>query len=842
MHDELLNVYLEDLRDSLILLNDQLMRLRGQEPDESMINTIFRVAHTIKGNSAAMEFMRIEKVMHSMEDLLQELRNGTRTLTEAMLDVFFDCHDFLEDCIDVVARDQSDGQLSIEAITKKLDLIKESAGQPEQSALVSDEENEIELMMQVITANMGLGYNVYEMRIRLIKDCPMKTVRIWMVFEELEQHATLVDSHPSRPSDEEFRNPDFQFAQNHIDLILLSEKEAQELTDAVLELSDIARVEIRKLHEPDEIRQRLDAGWRAEQSLFLLKQMGIIILQEEYSAAQIYELIEHIEVLGKIDALGLGPVQDELTATAVQAWQEALDSGGRLSDEGLEIMVRIFKELYQAIKNPHDVNRDEFSRNLGNYLRSLRDSSSGEESKMGEIMVQRGLLREEDVQEILYKQKTQHPDLKFGQVAAMEHGVPPHEVMQILKEQREAEEKKAAVPSAKAESGFVRVPVGKVDGLMDMLGELLILNAQLEDAAGKSSMDGGMVNILSRTAKLIKSIQSLSMTLRMVEIRPTLHRLTRIARDTAAELNKRVSVNLEGESTEIDRSAAERLFDPLMHLVRNAVSHGIEEEQERAAAGKKSEGQVIVRCYSKRGNVYIEVEDDGRGMDLRKILAKAKNLGMAEENREYTEDEITRFIFRPGFSTQEQINSISGRGVGMNVVEEEIRRTGGRVDIINRPGHGCTFVLRIPMNLAVLNGTVIQIEETRYIIPTLFIKEFYVAEEKDWVVVRGRLSAVRLRNSIVPILKSEALFSTGTADQGKPRKELVVLELDQRLLAFPVDRIVARQEIVSKPLISELSCVGFASGASILGDGSVSLILDVEYMFDLAAKKNKISQ
>ncbi|MGE5381253.1 MAG: chemotaxis protein CheW, partial [Methylocystaceae bacterium] len=205
-----------------------------------------------------------------------------------------------------------------------------------------------------------------------------------------------------------------------------------------------------------------------------------------------------------------------------------------------------------------------------------------------------------------------------------------------------------------------------------------------------------------------------------------------------------------------------------------------------------------------------------------------------EERRDYIEDEIMRFIYEPGFSTQEINNNISGRGVGLNVVQEEIRRMGGKVEILNHPGAGCIFTLRIPMNLAVVNGTIVDLPFGRYILPTLFIKEFFVAEADNWVTIQGRREAIRVRDLVIPILWAEKLFGSEDYPDQAQKMQVVILEMDQKLLAFPVSKIVSRQEIVSKPLIRELSNLGYASGLSILGDGTVSLILDVETMFRLA--------
>ncbi|MGE5398591.1 MAG: chemotaxis protein CheW [Chitinophagales bacterium] len=831
MLNELLGVFIEDLRDSLLSFDEKLMALRSGARGDGVINELFRVAHTIKGNSAAMDFMKMEKVMHSVEDILQEIRNGEREVTEDVIDLLYNSHDFLEDCIGIVARDHADQQLQIEGILNRIESLRNPGTKTEVNLLFNQAENitEEENLLEIIRANRERGYEAYAITVTLSPDCAMKSVRAWLVFEEVDNQVILVFSDPERPSEETFRRPDYSFEANTIHMVVLSEQGIDSLIEQLQETSEIEQVTSRNLGSMDEVRLLMQKARIERELAALISEVGTVLLQEDIVQKQFQDLAAYMDAIADIGKDY--PLINDYAATVALNLSEAAKGRPRLTREGGEALADILRLLEQCVRIPDKSESEPLSVQIRAALERML-AGIIEDQRLGEILVEKGLLDEYEIDKLLIKQKKDHPQLRLGQVIVKENKVPAYDVMQVLKEQQG--EREARKPAAGSESGYVRVPVNKVDSLMDMLGELLILNSQLDQCVAESvTQDNVTTNVLSRTAKLIKSIQTLSMSLRMVEIRPTLHRLSRIARDTAAELSKRVNVVLEGEETEVDRSAVERLFDPLMHLVRNAVSHGIEAENERVALGKKPEGQVVIRCYSKRGNVYIEVEDDGRGMDCSRILDKAKKLNMAEENREYNEDEILRFIFRPGFSTQEEINNISGRGVGMNVVEEEVRRAGGRVEIINKPGQGCTFLLRIPMNLAVVNGTVVEVANGRYIIPTLFIKEFYVVNEGNWVNLMGNLGAIRLRDTIVPVLWPERVFDIHSTACSRECREVVVLELEQRLLAFPVDRIVARQEIVSKPLIDELNDLGFASGASILGDGTVSLILDVEAIFSM---------
>ncbi|MGE5371605.1 MAG: chemotaxis protein CheW [Solirubrobacterales bacterium] len=830
--EELLDVYLEDLRDNLLVFSDNLMKLQHGSQDAGTINNLFRVAHTIKGNSASMEFMRVEEVMHSLEDILQEVRDGKRTFTEAVLDVMFLCHDFLDDFISVVSRDHSDQAVVTTPILEKINLVKLAPPSNQNSAIscIIDEHTADDAMLEVVAAGIRQGYSAHEIIVHFNADSMMKSIRAWMVFERIDDHGVLVFSNPERPTEDQFRNPGYCFEGNELKLVVICHKPIDELVLA-LDLTDIQEVTYRQCATVNEVHELFERI-RQEQALKnLVAELGVAALEEQITAPGIRTMIDYLAGITGLSHQVCPAVIRKTAAESAMILGDAAERRTRLNQYGREAVAGMVKVFSDYLETNDPVGHENQEEKLRDYLEQLR-AGLIEEQKLGEILVQRGLLDETDVAEILHKQQTLHPDLKFGQVAAKEKKLPAYDVMQVLKEQEAAPEPKPEKNAGKVESGYVRVPVGKIDGLMDLMSELLILQSQLNEsveaiAAGNNTTTG----LLSRTSNMMRSIQSLSMSLRMVEIRPTLHRLSRIARDTAHELNKHVSVTLEGEDTEIDRSAADRLFEPLMHLVRNAVSHGIESPEDRIAAGKSAEGKVVISCYSKRGSVYIEVADDGAGMDLSRILAKARALKMADEHREYTEEEILRFIFRPGFSTQEQINSISGRGVGMNVVEEEIRHAGGRIEIQNQPGNGCVFILRIPINLAVVNGTIVDVSGSRYIIPTLYIKEFFVAEPSHWVSMQGNDCAVRLRDSVIPVLWADRVFGIAGEERLNGAREMVIMEMEQKLLAFPVSRIVSRQEIVSKPLIQELSQISFASGAAILGDGTVSLILDVEALF-----------
>lgn len=444
--------------------------------------------------------------------------------------------------------------------------------------------------------------------------------------------------------------------------------------------------------------------------------------------------------------------------------------------------------------------------------------SEPQSPKLGEMLVQQNKLTPEDVDAIVEKQKTDYPELKFGEVAIQEKKVEPKDILDVIRAQK-------AKGDTKEES--IRISTIKVDNLVDMVGELIITQSLVEQLAFRQ--DGAcsdFSNNFNRMTRITKDLQNLSMELRMVPLKSTFQKVTRVARDTINTLGKKIDFTTSGDETEIDRIVTEKLMDPLVHLVKNAISHGVEED--RTAAGKPETGHVRMIAYNKRGNIYIEVSDDGGGINTQKVYKKALEKGLIEPNREYSEKEIQEFIMLPGFSTLEKADSISGRGVGMDVVKTEIIKNGGKIDIHSEQGKGTTFILRIPVNHAIMNGTIVDIEGMNYIIPTVHVKQITQPKEDQWIFIQGKKSKIKIREDIINLVSVKELFGSENEEEAKL---ILVLELDQKYVALPVKNVVNRQEIVVKPVAEEFLHLDYISGMSILGDGKVSLILDVENLF-----------
>lgn len=375
---------------------------------------------------------------------------------------------------------------------------------------------------------------------------------------------------------------------------------------------------------------------------------------------------------------------------------------------------------------------------------------------------------------------------------------------------------------------FLRIPESKIDSLSNKVSELMIIETLVEQELTKEfSKNRKLGTNIYRMVRLTKDLQMLSMSLRMISLKSTFNKLKKVARDTIKELDKKVEVNIEGADTEIDRSIAENIYTPLMHMVRNSIYHGIESEDIREKRDKSIIGCVKVNAYDKKGNVYIEISDDGNGLNIEKIYNKALANGIIDKDEKYSDEEILELIFVSGFSTADNINNISGRGVGMDVVKKEISKVGGSIKIDNIPQKGCKFTIKIPINLSILNGTIIKIEDDEYIIPTLNIKEIVNLDNAEHIKVKGKSKMIKVRDNVIPIINMYEILDKND-DEILDVRLMLVLDVDGKCAALPVSNVVGRREVVVKTLNENYTTKEYVSGASILGNGKVTLILDVD--------------
>lgn len=436
------------------------------------------------------------------------------------------------------------------------------------------------------------------------------------------------------------------------------------------------------------------------------------------------------------------------------------------------------------------------------------------------------------------KQSEEVPAEEKKQEKSLERSIFEQNLIKKLEGQKEETSKETVqVKGASASEEYMKVANYRIDHLVDMISELIINQSLIEQYVfAKYSEDRQLITNMSGFMRITRELQNLSMSLRMVSMKPTYQKLNRVARDTIQELHKDIEFVTSGEGTEIDRVVADKLLDPLVHMIKNAISHGIEEDpQDRINAGKPKRARVELNAYSKRGKIFIEVKDDGRGINTEVVYKKALEKGMIDPNKTYSDAEIREFIMMPGFSTAKVVDNISGRGVGMDVVKTQILKTGGKVDIQSALYKGSTFTLEVPVNHAIMNGTIIEMNEQQFVVPTVNVKEFLQPTEDQWISTKMQRTMIKVRDNIIPIVPLSVFFEG--AKDAKNTPLVMIVELDQELRAVPITNVINRQEVVVKPVGEEFNHLKFISGMSILGTGKVSLILDIDYMFRKEVKE-----
>lgn len=404
-----------------------------------------------------------------------------------------------------------------------------------------------------------------------------------------------------------------------------------------------------------------------------------------------------------------------------------------------------------------------------------------------------------------------------------------------------------AIPSASVEepgkslpkaSETVRVPAERLDLLMDRVGELVIVQSRLSQLAqgGAGAANQILHSISEEIERLAGELRDTMMVLRMVPVATLFGRFRRLVHDLARDTGKAIELTTEGETTEVDKTVMERLADPMVHLIRNSCDHGLETADERVAAGKPATGQVMLSAKQAGGEVIIAIRDDGRGIDRERVRAKAEAQGLLQPGQVASDHDVLQMIFHPGFSTAEQVTSLSGRGVGMDVVKRTIESLRGTIDVTSVPGQGSTISLRIPLTLAIIDGLLIRVGTARYVIPLSAVEECIELSLEEDLRSRGR-SLITLRERLVPFMRLREMFDTQTPPD--PHQKIVIISTGSDRVGLVVDQIIGSHQTVIKPM-SPVHCdVTIFAGATILGDGNVALILDVAQLVALGQHREE---
>ncbi len=456
-------------------------------------------------------------------------------------------------------------------------------------------------------------------------------------------------------------------------------------------------------------------------------------------------------------------------------------------------------------------------------------AADGEPKPLGEILVESGVVTRDALEKALSQQK------RVGDILIEQHAATPQQIEQALQKQKQQD---SVAQLKKTDTASIRVDTEKIDKLINLVGELVITQSMLSDLGSRFEMRQ-MPVLLERMAQLernTREIQERVMGIRMLPIGTAFSRFPRLVRDLSAKAGKKIQLVLSGEETELDKTVIEAIGDPLTHLVRNSADHGLEPPEERLDNNKPELGTIRLNAFHEGGNICITVEDDGRGLNRDKILAKAVKQGLIAENEKVPDDQIWPLIFKPGFSTAEKVTDVSGRGVGMDVVKRNIEGLGGTVTIKTALGKGTTFTLRLPLTLAIIEGMTVRVGTETYIVPLLSIVESIQPKTDAIKTVVGKGELINVRGAYLSIVRLYEVFSLQPEHTEPAKAILLILETEGEQVAVMVDEILGQQQVVIKSMEDNFRKIDGVAGATILSDGTVGFILDVRGVVEIARR------
>ena len=680
MDNQYMDMFLDESHEHLQSLNEGLLRLEENMEEISVVNDIFRNAHTLKGMSATMGFAKIAELTHEMEDVLDLVRKEELKLNEDIIDTLFKCLDSLEQMVDSVGNGEAEDVVDVSDLVAKLSSISKGTPPPaaapaaggasaapaagDASGGAGSDLGIDDIDLDVMKKAKDAGMNVFHVKVTLMESCVLRAARSVMVMHALDEIGDVIKSVPPA---EDLEQEKFE---RSFDIVLATASDAEAVTNAVDTVSEIEDIGVEEL-DPDALAK---------------------------------------------------PAEPAPAAPAAAA---------------------------------------------------------------------------------AAPKKAAAPAKKEGA--------------------------KAAAPKKQHQSQSVRVDIEKLDTLMNLMGELVINKVRLEQI-GQTHRMSDLMETLEQMDRVTGDLQNIVMKVRMVPVSAVFNRFPRMVRDVSKELGKEINLTIEGEETELDRTVIDEIGDPIMHLLRNSLDHGVESPDAREAKGKPRVGEVGLIARHEGNNVVIMITDDGAGIDANKIRRKAVEKGMItqDEADRLDDAEAVRLIFLPGFSTAEKITDISGRGVGMDVVRSKIEALSGHVDVETHIDEGSVFKIKLPLTLAIIQAMLVRVQEEMYAIPLTSIDSTVNIEPTDIQTIQNK-EVIVLRGEIIPIVRMEKALQVPHV---KDSEELfvVVVHAGEAKAGIVVDNLIGQQEIVIKTLGNLFAGLKLFGGATVLGDGRVALILDVATM------------
>jgi two-component system, chemotaxis family, sensor kinase CheA len=765
-------VFFEETDEHLANMESLLLGLDMANPDIEQLNAIFRAAHSIKGSAGTFGFTDMAQVTHILENLLDRIRKGELALRDEMIDAFLDAGDVLKT---MLAGHKGDGQVdpaAVDATCARLKSLTGGSGSAAPSA--GPAAPEPPLVPGTGLAPASTAATGYEIHFVLEGDPEGTRDMCDGVLGELAEFGS-------------------------VRLLAVPDTEGQPY-----------RVELLGEADDEALRGMLEFVARSD-SIRILPLGGGLSADSADGAYGLFS--DEVAQPAVEEAYGL--FADVAPAAS------AGGQGGEQGDDQAGEAYGLFDEMPAPAPSPAvPVDADD-----GSYGFFVDVPAAATAVLAADAATAPVALEGDGFGLFVDVPAPVAADLPAAPVATP--------VAEAPAEKREV----AAKPAGKASGGdaTIRVGVEKVDQLINLVGELVITQAMLlQSASGVDPVQFERLHSgLTQLERNSRDLQEAVMSIRMMPISVVFSRFPRVVRELSQKLGKKVELKLVGESTELDKSLIERISDPLTHLVRNSLDHGIEMPDARADKGKQPVGTITLRAYHQSGNIVIEVGDDGAGLNRQRILAKAKERGF-QVHDQMTDQEVWLLIFEAGFSTAEQVTEVSGRGVGMDVVKRNINAMGGRVEIESMTGIGTRMTVRLPLTLAILDGMSIAIGHETYIVPLGYVVESLQAESGMIKSISGVKRLLFVRGEYLPVIALHELFGIPGAVTALERGIMVIIEADGTKAALFVDALMGQQQVVIKSLEANYRKVSGVSGATIMGDGHVALILDVAVLAGMA--------
>ncbi|MCG8539797.1 MAG: chemotaxis protein CheA [Clostridia bacterium] len=679
--NQYIDIFIEESKEHLQSMNQLLLKLEETTDDLSILNEIFRIAHTLKGMSSTMGYMKMAHLTHEMESVLQSIRNKEILVNVYIIDVLFECFDTLEEYVNELIKNGAEGDIDPKPLIEKLTGIMNNDYASTDISSIRDNENndfkqtnniniasKFSIELEEITRNAvnqarERDFNSFKIKVVLTHNCMLKSARAFIVFNTLEKFGEIIKSKPS----------------------------AEEIED-----------------------EKFDSSFEI---IFITK------LDERTVAKEIQGISEIDEVI------------------------------------------------------------------IGEIMAESSDDS---------------VLKDKLVEEVA---EYQVEDIEHSSI--------------------DTKGKKSKAKTSKT----VRVDIDRLDNLMNLVSELIIIKTRLEDIED-SKLNTNMDDAVEYLERITTSLHDAVMKVRMVPIERVFNRFPRMVRDLSKELGKEINLYMTGEETEVDRTVIDEIGDPLIHLLRNSIDHGIEDPNIRERLNKPKAGNVFLRAYPDGNNVVIEVEDDGQGVAIEKVKNKAISKGLISKEvvENMNDHEIANLLFKPGFSTAERISDISGRGVGLDVVKTKIESLGGLVEVHSEANEGTKFIIRLPLTLAIIQALMVTIGEEKYALPLNSIKEITTIKSDSIRKVQNQ-EVVLFRNNTLPILRMNEILQVNEVTEDSDEMIIVVVKKGDKTAGLVVDNLIGQQEVVIKSLGKYLSGIKIIAGATILGNGQIALIVDPNSLF-----------